>query len=439
MPTLDNVMYNYMDCVQMMIGPKVKYCVTYKNGQRSFNIFRARFQHDFMLNVNDRNFEGAKAIEFETMGTFIVAREDTACIFDSDNYKELGHLDITLLKSEEREPNEILAMQKCQNEEYLAVITGKNLIMNQQKFNQLYIFRREKVHGEKDTFKQIDRIVLKENPIFDRVCKEFHFVEQPGIERTAMIFANQNEVFELDIRSHQVHTRYKYINPLNLQPANFDVNDNQNIMVVASADDGLYINVKDQKEVDIDELFGIGLIKNIAFESETREFYVLANRSGVKLGFYMLRFHETDIYKFKFVINYANKLDMGDATIYVNYRDNGCREMIIGYKSIYINIYTIVVMDLTATESDTTVIFSHESFQLWESGIFGLFLKSKDFITVNRDGLKVTHLGSTTRKAIKDNKGNDKMLHSLESMNSLKIDSENNLKYSCQKHEKREV
>lgn len=110
MPTLDNVMYNYMDCVQMMIGPKVKYCVTYKNGQRSFNIFRARFQHDFMLNVNDRNFEGAKAIEFETMGTFIVAREDTACIFDSDNYKELGHLDITLLKSEEREPNEILAM-----------------------------------------------------------------------------------------------------------------------------------------------------------------------------------------------------------------------------------------------------------------------------------------------------------------------------------------
>ena len=31
-PTLDNVMYNFMGCVQMMIGPKVKYCVTYKNG-----------------------------------------------------------------------------------------------------------------------------------------------------------------------------------------------------------------------------------------------------------------------------------------------------------------------------------------------------------------------------------------------------------------------
>lgn len=32
LPTLENVMYNYMDCVQMMIGPKVRYCVTYKPG-----------------------------------------------------------------------------------------------------------------------------------------------------------------------------------------------------------------------------------------------------------------------------------------------------------------------------------------------------------------------------------------------------------------------
>lgn len=39
------------------------------------------------------------------------------------------------MESVEREPNEILAMQKCGDEEYLAVITGKNLIMAQQKFN----------------------------------------------------------------------------------------------------------------------------------------------------------------------------------------------------------------------------------------------------------------------------------------------------------------
>ena len=39
LPTLENVMYNYMDCVQMMIGPKVRYCVTYKPGAKAFNVF----------------------------------------------------------------------------------------------------------------------------------------------------------------------------------------------------------------------------------------------------------------------------------------------------------------------------------------------------------------------------------------------------------------
>jgi hypothetical protein len=33
-------------------------------------------------------------------------------------------------------------MQKCQNEEYLAVVSGKILIMNEQMTNQLFIFKR---------------------------------------------------------------------------------------------------------------------------------------------------------------------------------------------------------------------------------------------------------------------------------------------------------
>lgn len=135
MPTLNNVMYNYMDCVQMMIGPKVKYCVTYKNGQRSFQVYRAKYFHDFRLSVLSKDLEGAKALEFTTMNTFVVARLDQLLIYDSVTFQEIDKIPITLMESSEREPNEILAIQKCQNEEYLAVITGKNLIMAQQKFN----------------------------------------------------------------------------------------------------------------------------------------------------------------------------------------------------------------------------------------------------------------------------------------------------------------
>lgn len=112
------------------------------------------------------------------------------------------------------------------------------------------------------------------------------------------MFANKSEVFILDTIVGDIHTVYKFKNPLNRQPANFDVNDNMDIFVVASADDGLFINTTNDLEVDIDELFGVGLIKNIKFESNTRDFYVLCNREGQKLGFYVLKFNENDVYKF---------------------------------------------------------------------------------------------------------------------------------------------
>lgn len=98
--------------------------------------------------------------------------------------------------------------------------------------------------------------------------------------------------------------------------------------------------------------------------------------------------------------------------MYINYRTNESREMIIGYKSIFINIYTIIVMDIT-TESAQSVLMSHEANQLWESAVSGLFLKTKDFVTFGKDGINVVGVGSNFRRPVKDNMGNDKMIHSL--------------------------
>jgi hypothetical protein len=33
--------------------------------------------------------------------------------------------------------------------------------------------------------------------------------------------------------------------------------------------------------------------------------------------------------------------------MFINYRTKNSREMIVGYKTIFINIYTIVVLDIT--------------------------------------------------------------------------------------------
>lgn len=55
-------------------------------------------------------------------------------------------------------------MQVSQNEDFLAVISGKNLIMNEQKPNQLFIFKRIKDYNTDamDKFELHTRIVIKD-------------------------------------------------------------------------------------------------------------------------------------------------------------------------------------------------------------------------------------------------------------------------------------
>lgn len=64
---------------------------------------------------------------------------------------------------------------------------------------------------------------------------------------------------------------------------------------------------------------------------------------------------------------------------------------------------------------------------------------SQDMITLNRDGVSVSALGFGHKKAYKDDKGDDIMIHPYESYNHLKISPNNYLLYSCQNLEKQEI
>ena len=194
---------------------------------------------------------------------------------------------------------------------------------------------------------------------------------------------------------------------------------------MSNQDDAIYVDIrkpKHPKEIDLDELFNIGLIKQIIFVTQTKAFYIIANRYDEMLGFFVLKFLEHDPNQKKFLMRDKNKLDIGDADMFINYRSKDSRELIISYKSIYINTYTISVLDLWE-DSDKALLFRHEIFQLWESEIQGLLLQeAKDFISINKDGIHVIALGSTSRRPLVDGDGNDRMIHSLESMSFLKLD-----------------
>ena len=65
-------------------------------------------------------------------------------------------------------------------------------------------------------------------------------------------------------------------------------------------------------------------------------------------------------------------------------------EMVVSYKTIHINTYVIIVVEV-----DTKLIkFWFEMYHLWESPIKGIMNKSHDFIILNKAGLSFVPLGS---------------------------------------------
>ena len=115
-PILENVMYNYMSCSTMMFGSRVRYGITYKINDKSFNIYRRKYEHEYMVNVRSENLEGAKALEIKSMNLFLVTKVDRVVMYDSTSYKHVGDLPIVLLKTETREPNGVLAIQRDEND-----------------------------------------------------------------------------------------------------------------------------------------------------------------------------------------------------------------------------------------------------------------------------------------------------------------------------------
>jgi hypothetical protein len=89
------------------------------------------------------------------------------------------------------------------------------------------------------------------------------------------------------------------------------------------------------------------------------------------------------------------------------------------------------------------LIFRHEGFQLWESECFGMLLsKNHEFVLINRAGMQILGLGSDQTKekrVIKDHSGTDRICHTLEGYNYLKVEKNNYLLFLCQKYEERNI
>lgn len=230
----------------------------------------------------------------------------------------------------------------------------------------------------------------------------FHFKNEPFLERSEILFVKAECIFSLNFKTWEVTIFFKFSNNLNHQPQFFELTDDQNILIISSAEDCLYVNLNTGLEKDINSLYEISDIKEVKYDNTDHDFYILSNKQFGRLGFFVQRISANDPTKSTFLIRWKNKLDIGDTNIQkLSNSQMGFKEICISYKSIYINTYTIMILDVTPGVVDQSIMFRHESFQLWESHVSSsLISKNNDFVTLNKDGINVFALGSKDKRPI---------------------------------------
>ena len=156
--------------------------------------------------------------------------------------------------------------------------------------------------------------------------------------------------------------------------------------MISSNKDCIYTNMLTNKDIDIDEKFDIQAIKEVKYDHEENSFYILANKLGGKLGFFVIKMQASAPENYKFLVRWKNKLDIDDTKIVVlRDRKKGYKELCISFKTIFINTFNVMILDMKQDPkySKNSIIFRHESFQLWESKCDSALLsKNNDFIII---------------------------------------------------------
>lgn len=92
----------------------------------------------------------------------------------------------------------------------------------------------------------------------------YHFKTNAGGDVNSLIFCKQDVIFELNFEKEgeeQIKVIYEFKTPLKRQPLFFHPNKEQNKFMIASPEDGCYLNLSDQREANIIEAFAIASIQ----------------------------------------------------------------------------------------------------------------------------------------------------------------------------------
>lgn len=125
------------------------------------------------------------------------------------------------------------------------------------------------------------------------------------------------------------------------------MNENQDCILIANNVQSIHYNLKTDELIDFDDALDIQELKCVTIDKDSDSFYILANKMEHQLGFFLFKIRYDKPLKPKFKIIMKTKLDIANCNMTVCLTPSkGLKELIISYKSIYVNTYNIMVVDL---------------------------------------------------------------------------------------------
>jgi len=425
-PSLENTMYNFMQCSQMMFGTRVRFGISFKANQPGFQIYTRKFFHNYKVAIDNKNHEGAIGCNLSSTKEFVMAEKTVIKVYKQEPIQRV--FEWTIPSKGKDNDIEILYLTVSPDEQKIGICLGRVLIKDHKEITEIVIYKRNR-QGEFELEKMRDFE-------FDDTCIQFTFYKNNSNE---LLFFTKDEIFKFDYMNEgrDKETKYQFANPLADQPTFGVFNSDQTKLIVTSPQDILYVDLQKRLEIDLDDREEISAIQNII--TDDTYFYVLANKKESKLGYYLLevdcRCPDEDS---KYLIRWSNKLDIGNCDLHLMTEDiydkknkdlvlRRERSIVVSYKCIGINTFNVFVIDLEST----LIKYWHEGYQLWESPVKGFLLDNNDFLILSKDGVNMLALGEKPGRAVRDQDGQKRFIHSLGSVNYLKIEPTNHLLFAC--------
>ena len=72
-----------------MFGPRVRFGIAFKDGQKNFTIFKRKCFHNFKVQVDGKNWEGVSGMDLPDLNAYALADDLTIGIYDQITFRPI--------------------------------------------------------------------------------------------------------------------------------------------------------------------------------------------------------------------------------------------------------------------------------------------------------------------------------------------------------------